>query len=210
MIIYKTINLINRKIYIGKDVKNKKSYYGSGNLLKSAIKKYGKENFKKEIIEKCSNNEELCEREKYWIKKLDATNHEIGYNISKGGIGGIPDLKVAEITKNKISASLKNRKFSKEHREKLSKASKGKPKSKEHREKLSKAVKKLFAEGWEGSTKGKKHSKEACKKISLSLIGTARANKSITIDGVKYLSIKEAAEKTGMSFYSIRKIRNKK
>ena len=84
MVIYKTTNLINGKIYVGKDVKNKPSYYGSGNLIKLAIKKYGKENFKKEILEECKDQIELANREIYWIANLCSTNKVIGYNISNG------------------------------------------------------------------------------------------------------------------------------
>jgi len=86
MIIYKTTNLVNGKFYIGKDAKNKKSYLGSGKVLKQAIKKYGKENFEKEILEHCSSLEELEEREVYWISKLNAL--EEGYNLTEGGTGG--------------------------------------------------------------------------------------------------------------------------
>lgn len=42
MIIYKTTNLINNKIYIGQDKNNNPKYLGSGDLLKKAIKKYEK------------------------------------------------------------------------------------------------------------------------------------------------------------------------
>lgn len=87
MIIYKTINLINKKFYIGKDSNNNPSYYGSGIYLKRAIKKYGRENFEKVILEKCANEKELNEREKYWIKELNATNTKIGYNLATGGEG---------------------------------------------------------------------------------------------------------------------------
>lgn len=86
MVIYKTTNLKNGKFYIGKDVKNKKSYLGSGKVLKQAIEKYGKENFKKEILEYCTDLNHLDEREVYWIDKLNAI--EEGYNLTEGGTGG--------------------------------------------------------------------------------------------------------------------------
>lgn len=50
IVIYKTTNLINNKIYVGKDSHNDSNYFGSGTILVKAIKKYGKENFKKEIL----------------------------------------------------------------------------------------------------------------------------------------------------------------
>jgi group I intron endonuclease len=86
MIIYKTTNLINQKFYVGKDTHNNPNYYGSGKRLKLAIQKYGIENFKKEIIEICDSMEKLNERERFWIKELNAINE--GYNISLGGDGG--------------------------------------------------------------------------------------------------------------------------
>ena len=54
--IYKTTNLINGKIYIGQHKSSSfdTNYYGSGKLLIKALKKYGKENFKIELIEGCS------------------------------------------------------------------------------------------------------------------------------------------------------------
>lgn len=88
MIIYKTTNLVNGKIYIGKDIKNDPTYYGPGQTLRKAIKKYGKNNFKKEIIEVCASNEELNLKEKYWISHLNSTNRDIGYNLTIGGTGG--------------------------------------------------------------------------------------------------------------------------
>ena len=45
MVIYKTTNLINGKIYIGKDSNNNEHYIGSGVKLLKAIKKYGRSNF---------------------------------------------------------------------------------------------------------------------------------------------------------------------
>lgn len=88
MIIYKTINKINNKIYVGQDSNNNPNYLGSGEILKKAIKKNGKENFEKIILEKCASKDELNEREIFWIKELDAMNPKIGYNLTNGGSGG--------------------------------------------------------------------------------------------------------------------------
>ena len=82
MIVYKTTNLVNGKIYVGKDRYNNPKYMGGGKLIKLAIKKYGKVNFIKEIIEECDNLDILAIRELYWINLLKATNLNIGYNIS--------------------------------------------------------------------------------------------------------------------------------
>lgn len=86
MLIYKTINKINGKIYVGQTTKGEEvDYIGSGNILKHAIKKYGRENFKREIICKCRSIKRLNEMEKYWIKKLKSQDKKIGYNITAGG-----------------------------------------------------------------------------------------------------------------------------
>jgi hypothetical protein len=106
MVIYKTTNLINGKFYIGKTVKNKISYLGSGIRLKEAILKYGRQNFKKEIIETCDNLETLNEREIYWIKELKSMDRSIGYNLSKGGDGG--DLISYNTKRNEIIKNIRN------------------------------------------------------------------------------------------------------
>jgi len=87
MVIYKTTNKINGKIYVGKDSKDKFNYYGSGLILKRAIKKYGIKNFEKEILQECSSQKELNEAEKYWIQKENSLVPN-GYNIAFGGAGG--------------------------------------------------------------------------------------------------------------------------
>jgi len=69
MNIYAITNLKNNKQYIGREKHYKPEYYGSGKLIKEAIKKYGKKNFKKEILiddrnidnwEECSELEVVC------------------------------------------------------------------------------------------------------------------------------------------------------
>lgn len=59
--IYKITNLLNGMMYIGKHVTNDLAdgYMGSGKWLKNAIKKYGVENFRKEWIMFCEDQEEL-------------------------------------------------------------------------------------------------------------------------------------------------------
>ena len=59
--IYKITNLINGKMYIGQHMTNNldDGYMGSGKLIKRAIKKYGVENFKKEIQGFYEDMEEL-------------------------------------------------------------------------------------------------------------------------------------------------------
>lgn len=106
MYIYKTTNLINNKFYIGKSTRQileSKDYYGSGIIIKQAISKYGKENFSKEIIDTACTVKELNEKEKNWIKELNAIQE--GYNISLGGDGGCytkeQRLKIINAWKNK-------------------------------------------------------------------------------------------------------------
>jgi hypothetical protein len=89
MIIYKTTNLINNKIYVGKQLHNdRQNYLGSGKILKQAISKYGQQNFKKEILQECSSKPEWLEAEQLWIEKLNSRDKEVGYNLAIGGDGG--------------------------------------------------------------------------------------------------------------------------
>lgn len=90
--IYITTNTVNEKMYIGKRVFDKhgewKSYLGSGVLLRKAIEKYGKESFSRKIIDYANSQEELNEKERYWIKHYNAMESEKFYNIAAGGDGG--------------------------------------------------------------------------------------------------------------------------
>ena len=90
MIIYKTTNLIDGKIYIGKaqGIRVANGYLGSGVWIKRAIKKYGKENFKRDTIDISASIDEQNLKEMFWINFYNARNPEIGYNILEGGKGG--------------------------------------------------------------------------------------------------------------------------
>ena len=102
--IYLTENIINGKKYIGKKVSNKflhEKYLGSGKLMRMAIEKYGKENFKVTLIDTAQNKTELCDKEKYWIDYYNATTDTNYYNIKDGGEGGAGPR--SQTTKQKIS-----------------------------------------------------------------------------------------------------------
>lgn len=87
--IYKTTNTINNKIYIGKHITTNldDDYLGSGKLLKKAIKKYGKEHFKKEILFVFDTEHEMNLKE---IELLtpEYCSLDTNYNIALGGQGG--------------------------------------------------------------------------------------------------------------------------
>jgi hypothetical protein len=87
MYIYKIINKINGKWYIGKHNGSDPNYLGSGKILKTAIKKYGKENFEKIILEEVIH-EDINLREQYWISKTNAVENPMSYNLASGGEGG--------------------------------------------------------------------------------------------------------------------------
>lgn len=102
MVIYKTTNLVNGKQYIGRDSHNNPNYLGSGISIRSAIKKYGKENFKKEILEVCSSQEELKEREEYWLNYYDAGGNDMFYNMHNSSCGAEFGKPRSEETKRKL------------------------------------------------------------------------------------------------------------
>lgn len=108
--IYKTTNLITGRLYVGRRVGIvfKKSYYGSGLLIKQSVNKYGKNNFKVEILCTCDSEEELNKKEIYFIDVLDCI-HPKGYNIAIGGRNCSP----SKTTRRKISHKLKGRKLKK-------------------------------------------------------------------------------------------------
>lgn len=94
MYVYKTTNLENGLIYIGISKKcSEKSlgYFGSGLKLKEAIKTFGKQNFKKEILDE-DDSFRYCDLqllERFYITHFNSKDPLIGYNISDGGDGNV-------------------------------------------------------------------------------------------------------------------------
>jgi hypothetical protein len=87
-IIYKTTNLVNGKFYIGKHNQSTDlfdGYYGSGSLLKKAIKKYGKDNFIRETLFKFDNEDSAYQKEIAVIS--ENLSDPLCYNLRTGGTG---------------------------------------------------------------------------------------------------------------------------
>jgi hypothetical protein len=87
--IYKTTNLLSGKYYIGMHSTDnlEDDYLGSGNRLRYSIKKYGKINHKREILEFCENRKELKSREKEIVNLNEIAKKEC-MNLCVGGEGG--------------------------------------------------------------------------------------------------------------------------
>ena len=110
MIIYKVLNKINGKEYIGQTVgslKIRKRKHISAALrnpgtiyFHKAIRKYGIDNFKWEILTECDTIEELNRLEIHYIKLYNTFNN--GYNLTLGGNGSVGCIQ-SEVTKRKLS-----------------------------------------------------------------------------------------------------------
>lgn len=146
MIVYKATNKINGKVYIGITTHSlehrKKIHIRDSKRIDTyfyrTIRKYGKDNFTWEVIDRAESKEELSELEKYYIKLYDSfDNKEKGYNTTSGGYDSW-ELTEEEERHNRservkgknnpmygIESPMKGKKFTKEHKEKISKALKG-------------------------------------------------------------------------------------
>jgi len=133
--IYKITNKINNKIYIGYTTQKLNVRYSqhltsafrkkSKTAISSAIRKYGKDNFILDIIEKTNVcKKELLELEVKYIEQYNSNNKLIGYNLTKGGESS-SYIRTKE-TIEKMSKSMMG-----------NKSSKGIPKTEEFKENLS-------------------------------------------------------------------------
>lgn len=117
-IVYKTTNLSNGKFYIGSHQTFivEDDYLGSGKVLKQAIKKYGRKNFKREIICFCTTASVMRTVESHFVR-YSIDNYKRGcYNRSYSGTGGMlgEDNSFfgrthSEETRKKLSDSAKRR-----------------------------------------------------------------------------------------------------
>lgn len=147
-IIYKTTNCVNNKYYIGCHHTNdlNDGYMGSGKHLRYAIKKYGADKFKFEILHFLNTKEEMFELERKLVNE-DLVKDVNSYNLKIGSSGGNPG----------IVGAFKGKKHSVETKEKQRRASLRQVTSDEKRRKLS-------------VNSGMKN-KDIARKVSISLTG---------------------------------------
>ena len=194
-IIYKTTNSLNHRFYVGMhSTKNiDDGYLGSGRRIKAEIKKYGKENFVREVLEYYPTREALCKREAELVCE-EMLSDLLCLNLKNGGEGGgTREVTIAAWKKPEYAAKVKSG-MSKWAKENKSDASARCVKAAHSR--IAKGLKPF---GGAGSTafKDKKHSEETLEQMRESQKGKQVGEKNSQFgkcwinDGVKPLSIKK-------------------
>lgn len=185
--VYKIINLVNYKIYIGKtdNASNRwavhlrtatggKIKYPGFSYIHNAINKYGADNFIFVIIDQKETDEEIKNAEKFWIQYYKSNNPKYGYNLTEGGEGTsgykhteeIKDFlkKINKGSNNPMygkTGSNKGKKFSEKTKNKISNSKKGRKLSVETRKKMS-----LAHKGSERTEQAKQNMSQAQIKIA--------------------------------------------
>jgi len=190
-IVFKTKNLSNGKLYIGQTTTRRKDYIGSGKCFKCAVKKHGKESFKRINLKSCNCQEDLDFWEKQYIKIFNSLFPN-GYNLNLGG-NGVGEH--SEEVKRKISEATmgkKNHNFgkivSKETRKKMSVANKDYIFTEEHRKNLSESM-----IGEKNHNFGKPRTEETKRKLREVNLGkklTEETKKKMSVARRKYLKYK--------------------
>lgn len=110
--VYKTTNLINGKYYVGIHSTSNEldNYLGSGKRLHYAISKYGRDNFKREILCYANSRKHLYELERD-IVNIEFISQDDTYNLVTGGSSGkrVTPLKLSAKARAKISKHAKGK-----------------------------------------------------------------------------------------------------
>ena len=155
--IYKTTNLVNNKVYIGKHQGEfNREYLGSGNVLKRAIAKYGEDAFAVVMIGQVLDEKSLRILERYYIAYYrQLLGRDVLYNIADGGQGG----NLGPHKEGCLCCRCMNKRGEFAHSEETKKKMK-QPKSSEHREHI-----RLSRLGRPSGMLDKHHTKESIDKI---------------------------------------------
>lgn len=175
MYIYLITNSKNEKCYVGKTSRTaerrwkdnvSKAKAGSKTHFHQAVRKYGAENFKTEVLCKVRHPEHMNSMERHFIILLN-TMGEFGYNITPGGDGVAAGTKLTEEHRAKLSAAHKGKPNSGHFKKGQIPHTKGKSLSAETRNKISASVSKSLVGNTHRS--GKPHSAEIKKRIAASM-----------------------------------------
>jgi len=180
-ILYKIINNVNGKFYVGKHRQQGidfDGYLGSGKVIKEAIKKYGRNNFSRQTIV-LSTEEYISELEERYIERYNLREDVNCYNIGRGGTGGEVEKHTKE-TKKKMSIKSKgkNNPMYGIHRAGKDNPNFGTRWDNQQRYNMSENCKKRFSNPINHPMYGKKHTQEAKDKQSKSKIGKSWGNHS--------------------------------
>lgn len=194
-VVYLILNKLNGKMYVGQTtqpLKKRIAQHLKDNLyIDKAIRKYGWENFRCEVLVRCNSKKELDAWEIFFITAIRCKKPN-GYNRTDGGGGGL-GFKHTPETRAKMSASRmgeKNPHYGKHHsaemKAKLSAARKGEnsplygiPLSDEHRAKIGAAH------------RGRPKSPEHCAKLS-----AAKMGKQLTAETCAKMSAAQSGERS--------------
>ena len=132
-----TARPVSRRWHGGSAYRNNVHFY-------AAIKKYGWDAFKHEIIAEGLTYSEACQMEIKLIAEHESTNPAKGYNISKGGDKTTLGLRYSAESRKRLSQAMTGKRkgipHTAEHRERISKALRGRSVSEETRAKLREAL----------------------------------------------------------------------
>lgn len=178
MVIYSATNQLDGKVYVGQttgSLKNRRYFHeydsmkGSTLLFHRALRKYGFESFDWQVIDQAETEQELNDKEKYWIQFYKSFDPQFGYNLTMGGQNGsCPN----EETKRKMSSALKGRIFTIEWKNKISDSMRGRTIPENVRKKISNSLSgqnhPMYGKrGKDSPLYGRKYSAERCKNIAL-------------------------------------------
>ena len=161
--IYKTTCLVNGKIYIGKhEGSESDNYLGSGTVFEFALKKYGRKNFKREILRRCETLHELRIWEHVFIKKYRAQDPSIGYNKADGDVN-TSEYNPAKLPEVREKMLIKNRQTTRDP---------------EYRKRHSEIMKEYY-KTHPATFTGKHHSEKTKEKIRQKRLGSVAYNRGV-------------------------------
>lgn len=163
--IYRTTNLVNGRYYLGMHSTNRldDGYLGSGKRLYYELNKYGRDNFKFEILEQFESREELVQAEVNLITEQDLKNPNC-LNLKQGGSGGFTDENRKKA--RQVTDKILEEKYGKDFRVIVGKQYYENTSEEQKQERNALIARRLKEVGFNHATfKGKKHSEETLNRM---------------------------------------------